>query len=50
MGAAPTNRIVTMPGINIFRLQGGKIVERWGNLDVLGFLTQLGVIPTAAEA
>ncbi|MDQ4091530.1 MAG: ester cyclase [Actinomycetota bacterium] len=45
MGAAPTNRVVAMPGINIFRLRHGKIVERWGNLDVLGFLTQLGVIP-----
>ena len=44
MGAAPTNRAVAMPGINIFRLRDGKIVERWGNLDVLGFLAQLGVI------
>ena len=50
MGAAPTNRTVTLPGINIFRLRDGKIVERWGNLDVLGFLTQLGVVPEPAEA
>ena len=50
MGAAPTGRTLTMPGINIFRLQGGKIVERWGSLDLLGFLTQLGVIPAPAEA
>jgi predicted ester cyclase len=50
MGAAPTNRTVAMPGINIFRLRDGKIVERWGNLDVLGFLVQLGVIPAPAEA
>ena len=49
-GAAPTNRTVAMPGINIFRLRDGKIVERWGNLDVLGFLVQLGVIPAPAEA
>jgi steroid delta-isomerase-like uncharacterized protein len=50
MGAAPTNRTVTMPGINIFRLRDGKIVARWGNLDVLGFLTQLGVVPAPAGA
>jgi predicted ester cyclase len=49
-GAAPTNRTVAMPGINIFRLRDGKIVERWGNFDVLGFLVQLGVIPAPAEA
>jgi hypothetical protein len=36
---------VTLPGINIFRLRDGKIVERWGNLDLLGFLMQLGVVP-----
>jgi predicted ester cyclase len=28
MGAAPTNRTVAMPGINIFRLRDSKIVER----------------------
>ncbi len=50
MGAAPTNRTVAMPGINIFRLRDGKIVERWGNLDVLGFLTQLGLVPAPAGA
>jgi steroid delta-isomerase-like uncharacterized protein len=44
MGAAPTNHTMVMPGINIFRVEDGKIVERWGNLDVLGFFTQLGVI------
>jgi steroid delta-isomerase-like uncharacterized protein len=50
MGAAPTGHAVTMPGINIFRLRDGKIVERWGNLDLLGFLTQLGVVPELAGA
>ena len=50
MGAAPTHRAVAMPGINVFRLRDGKIVERWGNVDVLGFLAQLGVIPAPAEA
>jgi steroid delta-isomerase-like uncharacterized protein len=44
MGVAPTNRVVTVPGINIFRLRDGKIVERWGKLDMLGFFVQLGLV------
>lgn len=44
MGVAATNRYVSVPGINIFRLRDGKIVERWGNLDLLGWLVQLGVV------
>ena len=47
MGIAPTGRTVTLPGINIFRLQDGKIVERWGKLDMLGFMQQLGAVPAA---
>ncbi|NUR99730.1 MAG: ester cyclase [Kribbellaceae bacterium] len=43
MGVAPTGRTVTLPGINIFRLRDGLIVERWGQLDELGLLRQLGV-------
>ena len=39
-----SGRTITLPGINIFRLRDGKIVERWGRLDDLGLLTQLGVI------
>lgn len=45
MGVAPSGRIVSVPGINIFRLRDGRIVERWGRLDELGFLRQLGVVP-----
>ncbi len=45
LGVAATGRTVTLPGINIFRLRDGRIVERWGRLDDLGFLKQLGVVP-----
>jgi predicted ester cyclase len=47
MGIAPTGQTVTLPGINIFRLKDGRIVERWGVLDMLGFMRQLGAIPAA---
>jgi len=47
MGAAPTGREVSLKGINIFRLRDGRICERWGCLDDLGFLRQLGVLPSS---
>ena len=46
MGVAPTGREVSLKGINIFRLHDGRIRERWGRLDDLGFLQQLGVVPS----
>jgi len=45
MGASATGQTVTLRGINIFRIEGGRIVERWGRLDDLGLLRQLGLVP-----
>ena len=36
---------VAFTGINIVRLEGGKIVESWGNSDQLGWMRQIGVVP-----
>ena len=44
-GAAPSGQHVSLPGINIWRLRNGRIVERWGRLDELGLLHQLGLVP-----
>jgi steroid delta-isomerase-like uncharacterized protein len=41
----PTDERFTAPAIEIVRIAGGKIVERWGVMDMLGILQQLGVIP-----
>jgi steroid delta-isomerase-like uncharacterized protein len=49
MGVAPTGRGVTLAGINIFRVQDGKIIERWGRTDDLGFLQQLGIVPAMSS-
>jgi predicted ester cyclase len=43
MGEQPTGREVVLRGINIFRIADDKIVERWGCLDQLGLLQQLGL-------
>jgi predicted ester cyclase len=45
-GISPSETVCTLPGINIFRVGDGKIVERWGRVDELGMLRQLGVVPT----
>jgi steroid delta-isomerase-like uncharacterized protein len=44
MGAAPTGKLVTVTGINIFRLAAGKIEEIWVNSDDLGEMRQLGLV------
>jgi steroid delta-isomerase-like uncharacterized protein len=45
MGVAPTGQEVSLRGINVFRVRDGRISERWGRLDDLGFLQQLGLAP-----
>ena len=50
MHIAATGRAVTLGGINIFRLRNGRIVERWGVLDQLGFMQQLGAVPATKSA
>ena len=45
MGVPPTGEVLELRGINIFRISGDRIVERWGRLDELGVLRQLGLVP-----
>ena len=46
MGIPPTNKKVVFWEIDIYRFANGKLVEIWGRLDTLGFMQQLGAIPT----
>jgi len=48
MGIPPTGKHVTLQGITIFRVAGGKVVEQWSHADTLGLMQQLGVVPTSA--
>jgi steroid delta-isomerase-like uncharacterized protein len=47
-GVPPTGRRASITGITIFRLRDGKIVEEWGESDMLGLLQQVGALPGPA--
>jgi predicted ester cyclase len=49
-GILPTGKRISVTGIWIDRVAEGKIVERWGVIDMLGVMQQLGVIPTPEQA
>ncbi len=50
MGIAPTGKQVTITGISIDRIEGGKAAESWTNWDTLGMMQQLGAVPQIAAA
>jgi steroid delta-isomerase-like uncharacterized protein len=45
MGMPPTNKQVTITGLHIDRIAGGKIVETWNYSDMMGVMQQLGMKP-----
>ncbi len=45
-GYAATGTPVTWTGINIFRIECGRIAEEWSEVDGLGRLRQLGLLGT----
>jgi predicted ester cyclase len=50
MGIQPTGKQVTISGLTISRLVGGKVVEEFQNWDNFGMLQQLDAIPALAHA
>lgn len=44
LGVAPTGRQLTVTAIDIARLEDGKIVDHWGEMDMAGLMRQLGLI------
>ena len=47
MGIPPTGKTIQVSGMTILRFVGGRIVERWNQVDMLGWLQQLGAVPTS---
>ncbi|MGB8643595.1 MAG: ester cyclase [Anaerolineae bacterium] len=49
MGIPPTGKRGVVPGIVVFRFEDSRIAEGWVNIDALGLLQQLGVIPMPGQ-
>lgn len=45
MDLPATGKSITMTGIEIFRIKDGKIIELWGEANLLGLMQQLGIVP-----
>jgi steroid delta-isomerase-like uncharacterized protein len=50
MGAPPTNTWITVPGVELFRLEDGKIAEFWRFDADATLLAQLGLLPLPQAA
>ena len=49
MDLVPTGKPITMTGIEIFRIENGKITELWGEANLLGLMQQLGIFPPSGQ-
>ncbi len=49
-GIAPEGKRVEVPGSVFYRIVGGKIAEFRGQLDMMGMMQQLGVMPSPQHA
>ena len=49
MGIAPTGNGVTIEGIDVLRVAGGSIVERWARSNDLELMQQLGAVPEPGQ-
>src|SRR5258708_23982566 len=45
LGIPATGKSATWTEIQFFRIQDGKVVEHWRDVDLFSWFTQLGVIP-----
>ena len=50
MGIPATGRQVSIKYLDIWRLENGKAKENWVQMDLLGLMQQLGVIPAPGHA
>jgi predicted ester cyclase len=48
-GAPKTGNDMKMTSITIHRIANGKLVEKWSEKDVMGFLQQIGVMPPMGQ-
>jgi steroid delta-isomerase-like uncharacterized protein len=48
MGIPATNKRVSFQVIDVVRITGGKLVEHWGQMDMMAMMQQVGAIPAPA--
>jgi steroid delta-isomerase-like uncharacterized protein len=48
-GMPPTGKAVDVKATGIFRVVDGKVTDNWVNMDMLGLLQQLGVVPAPGQ-
>ena len=49
MGIPASGKSVSIGVIDIIRVNKGKLVEHWGQMDSMGMMQQLGVMPAPVE-
>jgi predicted ester cyclase len=50
MGIPPTERVMTIRGIDIHLVRNGRMAEHWHVVEELQMLQQLGLVPAPEEA
>ena len=45
LGVPSTGKRIEITGIDIFRIENGKLAEMWQEIDFLGMMKQMGAIP-----
>jgi steroid delta-isomerase-like uncharacterized protein len=50
LGIAPSGNEVIFRGIDVLRIEGGKVVERWSEYNALEAMQQMGVLPGPEES
>jgi steroid delta-isomerase-like uncharacterized protein len=48
-GAPANGKRFSVSGISVYRISNGQIVEHWGEMDTLGLMQQLGMIPEPGQ-
>jgi steroid delta-isomerase-like uncharacterized protein len=49
MGLPPTGKPIAMTGIEIFRIEDGKMAELWGEANLVSLMVQLGIMPAFGQ-
>ena len=50
LGVQGTGKPIELRGMTFMRIEDGKIQEVWENIDLLGLMQQMGVIPSPDQA